>query len=76
VPVFWGEEGMFFVDYLEKGATITAKYYVALLNKLKEQLVSKHRGKFSEGICFFKTVLLLTRCPLHTRNWQIFTLKF
>jgi hypothetical protein len=25
----------------EKGATITAKYYVALLDKLKQQLVSK-----------------------------------
>jgi hypothetical protein len=30
------------VDYLEKGATIMAKYYFALLDKLKRQLISKH----------------------------------
>jgi hypothetical protein len=32
-------------DYLKRGATITAKYYVAFLKKLKQPLVSKHRGK-------------------------------
>jgi hypothetical protein len=37
------------VDYLEEGATITAKYYVALLDGLKQQLVSKYRGKLSKG---------------------------
>jgi hypothetical protein len=36
------------VDYLEKGETITAKYHVALLDKLKQQLVSKCRGKHSK----------------------------
>jgi hypothetical protein len=43
-----------FVDYLENGATITAKYYVALLDKLKQQLVSKRRGKLSKGILFLQ----------------------
>jgi hypothetical protein len=38
------------VDYLEKGATVTAKYCVSLVDKLKQQLVSKHRGKLSKGI--------------------------
>jgi hypothetical protein len=28
-------------DYLGKGATIMAKYYIALLDKLEQQLVSK-----------------------------------
>jgi hypothetical protein len=36
-----GQDGILLVDYLEQGATITAKYYVALLDKLKQQLVSK-----------------------------------
>jgi hypothetical protein len=36
------------------GATIMAKYYVALLNKLKQQLVSEHRFKLSRGILFFQ----------------------
>jgi hypothetical protein len=48
--VFWDKDGIFLVDYLEKGENITAKYYVALLDKLKQQLVSKRRGKLSKEI--------------------------
>jgi hypothetical protein len=32
--VFWDNDGTLLVDYLQKAATITAKYYVALLDKL------------------------------------------
>jgi hypothetical protein len=42
------------VYYLMKSATIMAKYYVALLEKLKQQLVSKHQGKLSKGILFLQ----------------------
>jgi hypothetical protein len=42
---FWNKNGILLVDYLEKGATITAEYYVALLDKLKQQLVSKPSSK-------------------------------
>jgi hypothetical protein len=42
------------VDYQEKGVTITVKYYIALLDKLKRQLVSKHRGKLSKAILFLQ----------------------
>jgi hypothetical protein len=48
--VFWDKDGILPVDYLEKGATITAKYHVAFLDKLKQQLVSKRGGKLSKGI--------------------------
>jgi hypothetical protein len=34
--VFWEKDGILVVGYLEKGTTITAKYYVALLNELKQ----------------------------------------
>jgi hypothetical protein len=37
---FWGKDGILFLCYLEKGAAIVAKYFVALLDKLKQQLVS------------------------------------
>jgi hypothetical protein len=66
-----GQRWNLVVDYLEKGATIVAKHFVAFLDNLKQQLVSKHRDKLLTGI-----LLLLTRRPLRTRNWQIFTLKF
>jgi hypothetical protein len=38
---FQDKDGILLVDCLEMGATITAKYFVALLNELKQQLVSK-----------------------------------
>jgi hypothetical protein len=37
-----------------KGATITAKPYIALLDKLKQLLDSKRRGKLSKGILFLQ----------------------
>jgi hypothetical protein len=33
--VFWDKDGILLVHYPEKGATITAEYYVTLLDKLK-----------------------------------------
>jgi hypothetical protein len=38
--VFWDKDGILLVHYLEKGAIITAKYFVAYLNKMKQQMVS------------------------------------
>jgi hypothetical protein len=52
--LFWNKDGILLVVYLEKGATIMTKYYVALLDKLKQQLVSKRRGKLSKGILFLQ----------------------
>jgi hypothetical protein len=48
-----------------------------LFVELKQKMVSKRReDKLSKESCFFKTMLLLTRRPLSTRNWQIITLRF
>jgi hypothetical protein len=66
--VFWDKAGIMLVDYLGKGPTITAKNCVALLDKLKQQLVSKHQGKFSKGILILQGNVFLTRLTLHTRN--------
>jgi hypothetical protein len=46
LSVFWDKIGIFFAEYLEKGATITVEYYIALFYKLKEQLVSKCQAMF------------------------------
>jgi len=32
--VFWDAEGLFFIDYLEMGKTITGEYYSNLLTRL------------------------------------------
>jgi NO-binding membrane sensor protein with MHYT domain len=45
--VLWEKIAVLLVGHLECGATITAKHYVALLDKSKRQLVSKIGGKHS-----------------------------
>jgi hypothetical protein len=42
------------VDYLGKGATITAKYYATLLDKMRQQLVCKYQGKLLRAILFLQ----------------------
>jgi hypothetical protein len=74
--VFWDKDGILLVDYLEKGITIMTKHCIALNRKMKQQLVSNHRGKLWKEVLFLLDNAALTRMPLHTRNWQIFTLKF
>lgn len=36
--VFWDTKGIIFIDYLQKGKTITGEYYVALLDRLNEEI--------------------------------------
>jgi hypothetical protein len=39
--VFWDAEGILFISYLEKGNTITGKYYSNLLSRLDEKILEK-----------------------------------
>jgi hypothetical protein len=36
--VFWDAEGILFIDYLQKGKTITGKYYSNLLTRLDKKI--------------------------------------
>jgi hypothetical protein len=36
--VFWDAEGILFIDYLEKGKTVTGEYYYNLLTRLDEKI--------------------------------------
>ena len=38
------------MDYLQQGSTINAKYYCALLMKLRQNIKEKRRGKLSKGV--------------------------
>jgi histone-lysine N-methyltransferase SETMAR len=42
--VFWGAEGILFINYLEKGKTITREYYSILLTRLDEKIYEKRPG--------------------------------
>jgi hypothetical protein len=66
--VFWDKDAILLADCLQKGATFTAKHYVALLGKLKQQLSLYVEASFWKESCFFKTMLLLTRWPVRIRN--------
>ena len=39
--VFWDMQGILFIDYLKKGRIINSKYYIALLEHLKEEITKK-----------------------------------
>jgi hypothetical protein len=55
--VFWNAEGTLFIDYLEKGKTITGKHYSNLLNRLDEKIhekrpcLQKKKNHLSSGQC-------------------------
>jgi hypothetical protein len=44
VSVFWDAEGILFIDYLEKGKTITGKYYSNLLTRPDKKICEKRPG--------------------------------
>lgn len=39
--VFWDAHGIIFIDYLGKGKTINSDYYIALLQRLKDEIAKK-----------------------------------
>ncbi|KAF7285462.1 hypothetical protein GWI33_010634 [Rhynchophorus ferrugineus] len=38
---FWDAHGIIFIDYLEKERTINNNYYIALLNRLNDEITEK-----------------------------------
>jgi len=42
--VFWDAESILFIDYFEKGKTITGEYYSSLLTRLDEKIREKKPG--------------------------------
>jgi len=50
--VFWDVEGIVFIDYLEKGKTITREYYSNLLTKLDEKIREKRPSLQKKNIIF------------------------
>lgn len=61
--VFWDKDGVIMIDYLERGHTITGKYYAQELQRLREALVRKRRGKLRSGV-----LLLQDNAPSHTSH--------
>ena len=69
--IFWDQDGILLIDYLPKGQTITAEYYLSLLVQLKDILKEKHPGKgwSPRGFCSCTTMPQLTGYLQLRRNW-------
>ena len=50
--IFWDQDGILLIDYLPKGQTINAEYFLPLLVQLKESLKEKCRWKVTKGVLF------------------------
>jgi len=56
-PRFFGDQdGIFLIDYLPKGQTIYAEYYLSLLMQLKDIWKEKRRGKVTKGVLFLHDI--------------------
>jgi histone-lysine N-methyltransferase SETMAR len=60
LTLFFDAEGWLLADFLEKGSTITGLYYAEILEKLRQAIKEKRRGKLGRGI-----ILLDDNAPVH-----------
>lgn len=50
--IFWDAHGVILIDYLEKGRTITGDYYVALLDRLNDEIKKKRPHMAKKKVLF------------------------
>ena len=50
--IFWDQDGILLIDYILKGQTINAEYYLSLLVQIKDILKEKRRGKVIKRVSF------------------------
>ena len=70
--VFWDAHGIIFIEYLEKGRTITGAYYAALLDRLTNEIRKKRPHLKKKKSFFMMTMQHLTHRTLHRQknmNW-------
>ncbi|CAH2257986.1 jg25254 [Pararge aegeria aegeria] len=56
--IFW--DSILLIDYKDKGVSITGEYYASILERLKEAIKAKRRGKLTKGV-----LLLHDNAPVH-----------
>lgn len=60
LTVFWDQQGVLLIDFLQKGTTINGAYYASLLVKLRAAIKEKRRGMLTKGVR-----LLQDNAPVH-----------
>jgi len=58
--IFWDQDSILRIDYLPKGQTINAEYYLSLLVQMKDILKGKRRGKVTKRV-----LILHDNAPAH-----------
>lgn len=61
--VFWDSQGVIFIDYLEKGKTITGQYYADLLTRLDTELKAKRPRLAKKKVLYHQD-----NAPVHTSH--------
>ena len=59
--VFWDNQGVILIEYLQKGHTMTGQHYSIQLKRLREAIKEKRPGKLTRGILFHQD-----NAPAHT----------
>lgn len=59
--IFWDCMGVLLIDYMPHNTTINGQYYAALMNRLRESIKEKRRGKLAKCV-----LLLHDNAPAHT----------
>ena len=48
--IFWDNQGVIIVDYLEEGRTLNGAYYAEKRTRLRQEIVRKRRRKLTRGV--------------------------
>ena len=62
--VFWDSKGIIFIDYLEKGKTITGEYYASLLDRLREEINKKRPALRKKKVLFHQDNARVHTCAV------------
>ena len=73
---FWDQDGILLIDYLPKGQTMNAEYYLSLLMQLKDIWKEKRRWKFIKGALFLHDIASANRALATRRNWPTWVSSF
>jgi len=67
--IFWDQDGILLIDYLPKGQTINAEFYLSLLVQLNDILKENAAGMSPRWSCSCETMPRLTGHLQPRRNW-------
>jgi len=73
---FSDQDGILPIDYLPKGQTINAEYYLSLQVQLKDILKEKRRGKFTKEVMFLHDNVLAHRALVTQKKMAYLGLQY